>query len=139
MRREDPEVRYHWLKTSSIVIAFFCLYEFGVLLWGFFAGFQVVIWFLLFGGFLLLGLCYSLQVTVYKNSLYLSWGVGLFTKEYSFSDFASFKIIPNKTLSAFLFNPKAELLLEVKLRSGKSIYLPADKPKKLADILKAPL
>lgn len=136
---KHESVRYHWVKTSVISLAFFAIWEFGVLLWGSFYGYSVALWFALFGAVFVLGLFYSMQVTVFKDSLYIAWGVGLFSKEVGFGEIADFKILKNKVLSAYIYNPQAEHVLEVRLRSDKLLYLPCDQAKKLMDILKVPL
>ena len=136
---KHESVRYHWVKTSYICLSFFSIWEFGVLLWGFFFSYSVAFWFALFGGIFILGLCYSMQVTVFKDSLYMAWGVGLFSKEVGFGEMEDFKILGNKILSAYVYNPKGEHVLEVRLRNGKRLYLPCDQAKKLMDILRVPL
>ena len=135
----QSDIRYHWTRRSKILLAFFTLYELAVLLWGIFYGVEVAFWFFLVGGLLPIGLFYNVQVTVYKDSLYMSWGIALFTREVGFGEMADFKILKNKILSAYIYNPNGEHVLEVRLRSGKKIYIPCDKAKKLMEILKVPL
>lgn len=135
----DTGIRYHWFRSSKILLSIFALYEIIVLLMGFFYEADVAFWFLLIGGFFIIGLFHSMQVTVYRESLYISFGIGLFTREIGFGELEYFKIIPNKSLIPFLFSPTAEHSLEVYLRNGKKITLPCDDARQLMEILKVPL
>jgi hypothetical protein len=130
-----PAIRYFWSRVSLVLLAFFLLYQVLVVLKGVFYGVDVTFWFLLAGGFFVLGFIYSMRVVVDKESLYISYGIGLFSKDINLAEIERCSIVENKNLLAWVYNPGGQYALRLHFRMKRDVTIPSDDPKKLQGIL----
>lgn len=131
----SPSIRFYWNRFSFVIFALFLVYLLLVFLKGTLYGVDVAFWFLLAGGFFVLGLVYSMRLVVDKETLYISYGIGLFSRDINLADIERCSIVENKSFFAWLYNPRRKYALRLHFRSRRDITIPADEPKKLQNIL----
>ncbi len=139
MNNNRPVVKYYWSKYSIIAIFLFVIFEAVLLLagWAGSIDFETTYWFLAFGAFFVFGVTYSQTIVVDTSSIYVTYGVGLFSYEISLQDIKDFQIIPNRRLIPWFYNPMAENCLLIHFRSRPSKALAADDPRSLMLALKS--
>ncbi len=135
----SSDVRYYDFRLSLIIIGVFFLALGGIVLYGWMTGFGIVHALLILGAFFLLGMSYGVSIVVDRDTLYVSYGFGAISSEVELPSIESCGIPENRFIRTFLYSPGCRHALEVRLRDGGRLLLPAEDPKRLAGLLRARL
>jgi len=136
MKREQDEIRYYDFRLSPPIIAVFMFVFIFVLAGAAINGIGIKQVALLMILFFALGVSYGIKIVVDRESLYISYGVGLFSSEINLAAIESCGIPENRFLLSWAYSPLSKYALEVRLRGGGRIVLPSGDPKALAGALR---
>ena len=136
MSGEDG-IRYYDFRLSLIIIGLFFLALAGILLYGWMTGLGLMHALMILVAFFLLGMFYGISITVDRDTLYVSYGFGAIASEIDIPSIESCGIPENRFIRTFIYSPTCRHALEVRLRDGGRLLLPAEDPKQLAGLLRA--
>lgn len=88
-------------------------------------------------GIVLLINFYSLNIEVTGKDLYYSFGLGFISNQIHTGQVVAANVGDNNALIPWSYNPTGENSLKIKLRSGKSLHLPAKQAKFMVQKLKS--
>ncbi len=132
------EQRYYDFRVSFVALGVFALFlaalGLGILLDG--LGIKHVV--LLAAGAAVLALVGSIRICVTAEEVQVTYGIGLWSYVIRLSDIESCGIPPNSFVRTWIYCPFGKFVLELRLRNGERVLLPADEPKDVAAIIKNP-
>ncbi len=85
--------------------------------------------------FVFMLLFYSVRIECDQEEVRITYGIGLITRTFPIFGIATTGIVRNEKLSTIPYNPRGEGAVEIVLRDGKKYFIPADRPKALAQAL----
>jgi hypothetical protein len=89
------------------------------------------------GGFALLVLLFfKLSVLVSEDQIVVSFGVGIVRREFDIHALTALEVVPNSSIGS-LYNPKAESVLYIADRTGRSGIIPLFEPRALLGSLRS--
>ena len=81
-------------------------------------------------------LFFKLNVTVRADLIVISFGVGIVRREFDLHSITALEVVPNSSIGS-LYNPRAESVLYIADRSGRSALVPLFEPRALLGYLRS--